>query len=88
MVSGAGNNGRFSLGKLGGGFNSNKQPFDLLSVQSSSGMSPADALFAGPREKLLNKLKVFNDMKMNSVALPFNPKDEIHQANKDKYKHA
>lgn len=51
-------------------------------------MSPADALFAGPREKLLNKLKVFNDMKLNSVSLPFNPKDEIYQANKDKYKHA
>ena len=78
MVSGAGNNGRFSLGRFGGALNSNKQPFDSLSVHSSSGMSPADALFAGPREKLLNKLKVFNDMKMNSVSLPFNPKDEIY----------
>ena len=27
-------------------------------------------------------------MKMNSVQLPFNPKDEIIQSNKDKYKHA
>jgi hypothetical protein len=69
------------LGRFGG-FNSNNHTFlnnnvDTLSVNST--LSPADALFAGPREKLMNKLKVFNDMKMNSVQLPFNPKDELIQ---------
>jgi hypothetical protein len=40
-------------------------------------MSPADALFAGPNERLQNKLKIFNNMKQNSKELPFNPKAEL-----------
>jgi hypothetical protein len=69
LASGANAHGRFSLGRFGG-YNSNNNTFlnnnaDAQSVHSI--MGPADALFAGPREKLMNKLKVFNNMKMNSI---------------------
>jgi hypothetical protein len=80
LATNAGFSGRFSIGRFGG-YATNKQSFisnDNLSTTSNNMiMGPADALFAGPHEKLMNKLKVFNDMKQHSVQLPFNPKAEL-----------
>lgn len=66
--------GRFSMGRIGkhdssfinseGGFNLDHQP------------GPADVLFSGPNERMLNKLRVFNSMKMNSIQMPLNAKVE------------
>lgn len=57
-------NGRFSLGRLGGG------KYDTTSLLSNdtfssqlNTVSPADLIFAGPNERLQNKLRIFNNMK-------------------------
>jgi hypothetical protein len=63
----ASTNGRFSLGRLGGG------KYDTTSLLSNDTFSsqmnnqlmatPADLIFAGPNERLQNKLRIFNNMK-------------------------
>lgn len=74
--------GRMSHGRFG-----NKQD---LSYEGYGGLQPGigDTLFGGPKEKLQNKLKVLNSMRMRSIQLPFNPKTAQLQQFKEKYKNA
>ena len=86
-------NGRFSMGRLGAFGKHDTSSFissDTLGTNMNhpQTISPADLIFAGPNERLQNKLRVFNSMKQHSKELPFNPKNEVLQSLKDKYKDA
>lgn len=74
---------RLSLGRFG------RQDSTFLGSDKGSTLGgPGDALFQGPKERLNNKLRILNNMKLRSVQLPFNSRIAQLQLFKEKYKNS